>query len=103
MKLAKYCILSAALIGLSLVACNHNNEPVEDNTIPVFVLSGQSNMEGSTYWKHPTSNANLLEDYFEERELDFAPVRDGIPNVLTTFYGFLSSKWLDASSYCFSR
>ena len=97
MKLTKICILSAALIGLSLVACNHNNEPVKDNTIPVFVLSGQSNMEGSTYWKHPTSNANLLEDYFEERELDFAPVRDGIPNVLTTFYGFYHpSGWTQA-------
>ena len=99
MKLAKYCILSAALIGLSLVACNKNNRPAkeEDNTIPVFVLSGQSNMEGSTYWTHPTSNTPLLENYFNEQGMDFAPVRDGIPNVLTTFYGFYHpSGWTQA-------
>ncbi len=99
MKLAKYCILSAALIGLSLVACNKNNRPAkeEDNTVPVFVLSGQSNMEGSTYWTHPTSNTPLLENYFNEQGMDFAPVRDGIPNVLTTFYGFYHpSGWTQA-------
>ena len=98
MKLAKYCILSAALIGLSLTACN-NKEPAkeEDNTVPVFVLSGQSNMEGSTYWTHPTSNTPLLENYFNEQGMDFAPVRDGIPNVLTTFYGFYHpSGWTQA-------
>ena len=99
MKLAKYCILSATLIGLSLVACNNNNGPAEeeDNTIPVFVLSGQSNMEGSTYWTHPTSNTPLLENYFNEQGMDFAPVRDGIPNVLTTYYGFYyPSGWTNA-------
>ena len=99
MKLAKYCILSAALIGLSLTACNKNNRSAkeEDNTVPVFVLSGQSNMEGSTYWTHPTSNTPLLENYFNEQGMDFAPVRDGIPNVLTTFYGFYHpSGWTQA-------
>ena len=99
MKLAKYCILSAALIGLSLTACNKNNRSAkeEDNTVPVFVLSGQSNMEGSTYWTHPTRNTPLLENYFNEQGMDFAPVRDGIPNVLTTFYGFYHpSGWTQA-------
>ena len=62
-------------------------QPV-DNRVSVFVLSGQSNMEGSTYWTHPTRNTPLLENYFDEEGMDFAPVRDGIPNVLTTFYGF---------------
>ena len=52
MKLTKYCILSAAFIGLCLTACNGGNNktvPAEDDgTATVFILSGQSNMEGST-------------------------------------------------------
>lgn len=59
-----------------------------DNTVDVFVLSGQSNMEGSTYWKHPTSGTPLLENYMNEQGLDFDLVNEGIPNVLTSFYGF---------------
>ena len=81
-----FCTL---LLSLGLVGCNSTPkpEPVPD-TIPVFVLSGQSNMEGSTYWTHPNNNTPLLENYFNENDMDFAPVRDGIENVLTTFYGF---------------
>ena len=90
MKLAKFGILCTALLGLSLVACNGGGEPEpeDDNRVNVFVLSGQSNMEGSTYWTHPTNNTPLLENYFEDNNMDFSTVRDGIPNVLTTFYGF---------------
>ena len=63
-------------------------EPIIDNTVSVFVLSGQSNMEGSTYWTHPTNNTPLLENYFEEEGMDFEPVSEGIDNVLTSYYGF---------------
>ena len=89
MKLSKLSLLSVPFLALSLSGCKPQGVPAEEsNTIDVFILSGQSNMEGSTYWTHPTSNVPLLENYFEERGLDFAPVRDGIENVMTSFYGF---------------
>ena len=98
MKLAKLGILCVALMTVPLASCGGgNNEP--DNTVDVFVLSGQSNMEGSTYWTHPSNNTPLLENYFNERGLDFEPVKNGIPNVLTTFYGFYHpSGWEQAHS-----
>ena len=87
MKFSKLGILCVALMSVPLASCGGNSEP--DNTVDVFVLSGQSNMEGSTYWTHPTSGTPLLENYFAERDdLDFDTVKNGIPNVLTTFYGF---------------
>ena len=100
MKLSKLSVLCVAFSALCLTACGGNNgggEQEPDNTVSVFVLSGQSNMEGSTYWTHPTSKAPLLENYFEEQNMDFAPVRDGIPNVLTSYYGFYHpSGWTNA-------
>ena len=87
MKFSKLGILCVALMSVPLASCGGNSEP--DNTVDVFVLSGQSNMEGSTYWTHPTSGTPLLENYFAERDdLDFDTVKNGIPNVLTTYYGF---------------
>ena len=99
MKINKSFIFLAALTSLALASCNANGSskssslspsqpPAEDNRVNVFVLSGQSNMEGSTYWTHPTNNTPLLENYFEEENMDFSTVRDGIPNVLTSYYGF---------------
>lgn len=99
MKLSKLSVLCVAFSALCLTACGGNNggEQEPDNTVSVFVLSGQSNMEGSTYWTHPTSNTPLLENYFNEQNMDFAPVRDGIPNVLTSYYGFYHpSGWTNA-------
>ncbi len=100
MKLSKLSVLCVAFSALCLTACGGNNggsEQEPDNTVSVFVLSGQSNMEGSTYWTHPTNNTPLLENYFEEQNMDFAPVRDGIPNVLTSYYGFYHpSGWTNA-------
>ena len=87
MKLSKLSLLSVPFLALSLSGCKPQGVPAP-KTIDVFILSGQSNMEGSTYWTHPTNNTPLLENYFEERGLDFAPVRDGIENVMTTYYGF---------------
>ena len=58
MKLQKRILFLSALVATSLVACNNAKpepQPEPDNThVDVFVLSGQSNMEGSTYWTHPT-------------------------------------------------
>ena len=92
MKIQKRLLFLGALVATSLVACNNtqpSKEPEVDNThVDVFVLSGQSNMEGSTYWTHPTSKKELLKEYFEEEGMDFTPVSEGIPSVKTSFYGF---------------
>ena len=112
MKKGRFTFL-AALAALTLVGCGGSNvssiisssyepepEP-EDNTVDVFVLSGQSNMEGSTMWKYPGANgAHLLEDYLEERgDVDVDGVMNGIPEVLTSYYGFYyPNKWGNAHS-----
>ena len=72
--------------------------PVVSNVVPVFLLSGQSNMEGSTYWKHPNGTP-LLENYMDQEGLDTDGVLNGIDNVLTSFYGFYHPNgWTQAHS-----
>lgn len=67
----------------------------EDNTVSVYVLSGQSNMEGSTYFDH---NQDWLRKAFERLDLDISYFEDddgkvtsnssGIDSVLTSYYGY---------------
>ena len=89
MKLQKRLLFLGALVATSLVACNNTQPgPEPDNThVDVFVLSGQSNMEGSTYYVHPDGTP-LLENYFEEEGMDYTPVSEGIQTVKTSYYGF---------------
>lgn len=91
MKLQKRILFLSALVATSLVACNNAKpepQPEPDNThVDVFVLSGQSNMEGSTYYVHP-NGTELLKNYFEEEGMDYEPVAEGIPTVKTSYYGF---------------
>lgn len=106
MKSNKRLLFILPLTALVLTGCNQhavksskqdNDEsdipilssvvPVADDTVDVFVLSGQSNMEGSTYWVHPNGTP-LLENYMEDENLDFDLVKEGVPNVLTSYYGF---------------
>ena len=84
MKLSKLGVLCAAFMTLALASCGQGKE---DNTVPVFILSGQSNMEGSTYYVHPDGTP-LLKNYMEGEELSYDLVKDGVPNVLTSYYGF---------------
>lgn len=108
MKKNRFTFL-AALAALALVGCGgtpasvESSEPTpepEDNTVDVFVLSGQSNMEGSTMWKYPgATGAHLLEDYMESEGMDTDGVMNGIPEVLTSYYGFYyPNKWGQAHS-----
>lgn len=87
MKKTRLLVLSTAFLGLCISALTgcQANEP--DYRVNVFVLSGQSNMEGSTYWKHPDGTP-LLENYMDEEGLDTDGVLNGFDNVLTSYYGY---------------
>ena len=100
----KYLFVFASFAALCLSACGAkpvetSSEPEVDDTVDVFVLSGQSNMEGSTMYVHPKSGKELLREYMEERGLDYDAVVEGLPNVLTSYYGFYyPNKWGNAHS-----
>lgn len=91
-------ILFALATSLLLASCGNNPEdgkkepktdPVvekEDKTVPVFVMSGQSNMEGSTYWTY--NNQNLLEKEMTDLGEDYSIIGEGVENVLCSYYGF---------------
>ena len=83
MKMISKILFLTAMSLTCLTGCTDDTK----NQVDVFVLSGQSNMEGSTYWKHPDGTP-LLENYFNEENMDFTGVSQGIPNVLTSYYGF---------------
>ena len=103
MKLAKYGILLAALTSLCMTACNNPSEPEDDNTVTVLVLSGQSNMEGSTTYVSASGDqwlrnafTKLNEDYaldlditpFEDAEGNISKNAPGIPEIQMSYYGF---------------
>ena len=99
-KLTNKLLFLSALLATSLTACNHAEpEPEPDNThVDVFVLSGQSNMEGSTYYVHP-NGTELLKNYFEEEGMDYTGVSEGISTVKTSYYGFYyPNGWAKAHS-----
>lgn len=99
-----FAIATAAL--LSITACgedtpNKPNPPAPaPEYVPVFVLTGQSNMEGSTYWRY--NGNNLLKDYMDGVGEDYSIIENGIENVLTSYYGYYyplnSNTW--ATAHC---
>ena len=88
----KLLIMSTAFLGMCLSACNgggnNNNsseEPAPDNEVSVFVLSGQSNMEGNTSFKN--GNTDLIAQVFTKMGYEDPEVcYDGIPEVKTSLY-----------------
>ena len=77
--------------------------PVDDGTATVFVLSGQSNMEGSTTYvsasgdqwlRNAFARLNDEEDldldisYFEDEDGNVTNKAPGVPEVMTSFFGF---------------
>lgn len=86
MKLRKLMLLSVAFLATTLTGCNNNpggNEPKEDPlAVNVFVLSGQSNMQGNT-----NCGASDMKKAFTDLGLeDWNDVANGIPSVQTSAY-----------------
>lgn len=107
-------LVSTAVLGLASCAKeptkngNGSNNPSlpgpstpDDDYVPVFVMTGQSNMEGSSNWR--LNGNNLLKEAMTELGEDYSVVdpdetnntidkkaerNDGIENVLTSYYGF---------------
>ena len=90
MKKIAFVLLLQSLLCLS--ACNNGNnqqsqEP-EEKPISVFVLAGQSNMEGNTQFDDGEGK-HYLQDAFEEMGIDESVSdlkENGIPEVQTSYY-----------------
>ena len=126
MKTNKSLLFVLPLIALTLAGCNQpkknskndskapssqvpasqnpsSKAPVDDGTATVFVLSGQSNMEGSTTYvsasgdqwlRNAFERLNDEEDldldisYFEDEDGNVTRNAPGVPEVQTSFFGF---------------
>lgn len=110
MRKTKLFILGSAFLALCLSACNgggqqqqSESEPEDDGTATVFVLSGQSNMAGSTTYVSANGDQWLrnafekLNDdygldldisYFEDENGEVTNKAPGVPEVMTSFFGF---------------
>ena len=120
MKTNKRVLFFVPLICMTLSACSQpvkqeskkssepapassQQGPVDDGTATVFVLSGQSNMEGSTTYVSASGDQWLrnafdkLNDeydldldisYFEDDEGNVTRDAPGVPEVMTSFFGF---------------
>ena len=98
MKNMKIMLLSVAAV-MSLVSCGSNQSksqgPAKDpKEVSVFVLSGQSNMEGNTSFEETKRENNvevkhdLVAEAFEEMNLDDPELltTDGMPEVMVSTY-----------------
>jgi len=98
-------LVSAAVLGLA--GCS-NDSPKPDNgkkpdpepevkEVPVFVMSGQSNMEGSTNWR--LNDENLLKAYMDEIGENYSVIENGISKVMCSNYGYYyPNGWAQAHS-----
>ena len=82
----RFMFLSAVAL-LSLAACGGNGPkseepPVNENEVSVFLLSGQSNMEGNS----SSSEANLKQAFTDLGFDDFDDVYGGMPEVQSSVY-----------------
>ena len=80
--------MSAAFLSMALTACNgggnNSEEPPKPEEGPqVFVLTGQSNMEGNTRFTQNDLNKVFTDLEIEDGQVCF----DGIPEVQTSYYG----------------
>ena len=105
-------LVSAALLGLASCGDKPKVTPKEENKtntntnidpkpkkdeVPVFVMSGQSNMEGSTNWR--LNGQNLLKAYLDEIGEDYSIIENGIENIVCSNYGYYyPNGWTQAHS-----
>lgn len=91
MKFKKFLLMSTALLSLTITGCNggqngngsSNVGPQRDpNEVSVFLLSGQSNMEGNS----SSSEANLRQAFTDLGFEDFDEVYSGIKTVKSSVY-----------------
>lgn len=91
-------LILASLFAVTLAGCGNTpaKQQEPDKKVDVFVLSGQSNMEGSTMYVHPNGTP-LLKNYLEQERDDVdaeAVLENGFANVKTSYYGFYyPNKW----------
>lgn len=97
----KLMLFSVAFLAMAVTGCNNDNggnaqrsnssssssssEPqVDENEVSVFILTGQSNMEGNTRFTE-----NDLKSVFDQLSISDADdvFGEGIPEVQTSFYG----------------
>ncbi len=79
------------------------SDPDDGKTVSVFVLSGQSNMEGSTFYDN---GHDYLRAAGEALEVDVEPAFEGIEGVQTSFYGYYpyqgwgQDAWKNITPHC---
>lgn len=90
-NLKKLLLLSVGFLAMTVTGCNNNGggntskEPVKEYRPIVFVMSGQSNMEGNTNFG---TNASYLTKAFEDLGIeDGQCCIDGIESIQTSYYG----------------
>ena len=95
----KFLLMSAALLSMSLTSCGNNNGPEKREGPIVFVMSGQSNMEGNTNFGTSGSDTSYLTAAFNDLGItDGECCINGIQSVQTSYYGNGYGE-LDASNY----
>lgn len=86
----KYVTLGLFLPFLLLCSCSNSNSssrPPKPRQVNVFLMGGQSNMEGNTYFQDDDGN-DYLRPAFEELGIDDGDCcYEGIKEVKTSYYG----------------
>ena len=84
-QLKNLMLCSVAFLAMSVSGCNNNKGPQRDpNEVSVFLLSGQSNMEGNS----SSSDANLSQAFTNLGFTDFDEVKGGMKTVqISTYLG----------------
>ena len=96
----KTYIFALSLSCLLLSGCSSNSQPSEEpkpKQVKVFLMGGQSNMEGNTYFQDDDGN-DYLKEAFEQLGIEDGDCcYDGIKEVKTSFVG--GANWnLDSGS-----
>ena len=100
------CLSSLLLFALASCGGTSTSKPVQTSEVEedplkvqVLVLSGQSNMQGSTFWDN---GQKWLEKVCEERNIDYDPFVEGIPEIQTSFRGYYPYGGGDPAANCYA-